>query len=314
MLDLFAATAAFLFLGQAGAAPVAQSDEVVVTGRRVEEAVQAFVSGLSAPSNGEDQLTRWNHRVCPGVVGLRAQQAQAVADRVAIRALEVGLEVDGPGCTANVLILVTSDATSVARMLANENRALMGYYGGDANTRGRAALDDFVQTSRPVRWWHVSQTHTSDGMSIGSSGNAGEPAMVTLPSDAASHINRGTQQFLARAVVIVDAQRVGAVPVGLLGDYVAMVALAQLDPDGQTAEFPTILNLFADRAAGRTAATGLTDWDRAYLAGLYSGPPDQRRRLATERHRAAHARPSDGVSWLKGVDSNVPQIGAMCRR
>ncbi len=273
MLELFAATAALVLMGQA--APAAQSDEVVVTGRRIEEAVQAFVSGLSSPSNGEDQLTRWSQRVCPGVVGLRAAQAQAVADRIAIRALEVSLDVDEPGCTPNILVLVTANADAAARLLADEHRVLMGYYGGDANTRGRAALTDFAETPRPVRWWHVSQTLSEDGMTIGASGNAGEPATVTLPSGAASHVNRGTQQSLARAVIIVDAHRVGAVPVGLLGDYVAMVALAQLDPDAETAEFPTILNLFAEQAAGRTAVTGLTDWDLAYLSGLYSGPPDR---------------------------------------
>lgn len=297
MLDLFAATAALFLMGQAGAGSAAQSEEVVVTGRRIEEAVQAFVSGLSAPSNGEDQLTRWSQRVCPGVVGLRAAQAQAMADRIAIRALEVGLDVDGPGCTANILILVTADADGAARMLANENRVLMGYYGGDANTRGREALAAFVETPRPVRWWHVSQTLTSDGMAIGSSGNAGEPTTVNLPSGASSRINRGTQQSLARAVIIVDAQRVGAVPVGLLGDYLAMVALAQLDPDAETAEFPTILNLFSDRAAGRTAASGLTDWDLSYLGGLYSGPSD---RGGASQQRDIERRMRDQVSTPPG--------------
>ena len=51
-----------------------------------------------------------------------------------------------------------------------------------------------------------------------------------------------------------------------LGDYVAMVAMAQVDPDADTGRFDTILNLFNDPA---TAPTGLTGWDRAYLEGLY---------------------------------------------
>ena len=49
-----------------------------------------------------------------------------------------------------------------------------------------------------------------------------------------------------------------------------MVSLAQLDADGETTDTPTILNLFADRDSGGAMPAGMTQWDEAYLEGLYT--------------------------------------------
>jgi hypothetical protein len=43
------------------------------------------------------------------------------------------------------------------------------------------------------------------------------------------------------------------------------VALAQIDPKADLADFDSILNLFINPAA----YSGLTDWDRSYLQALY---------------------------------------------
>ncbi len=51
-----------------------------------------------------------------------------------------------------------------------------------------------------------------------------------------------------------------------LADYLAFVALAQIDPEADTSAYDSVLNLF-DRD---DPAEGLTGWDRAYLEGLYS--------------------------------------------
>ena len=53
-----------------------------------------------------------------------------------------------------------------------------------------------------------------------------------------------------------------------------MIALAQIDPDADTGQFDTILNLFREP---RLAPEGLTGWDRAYLDGLYAPDSDSNR-------------------------------------
>ncbi len=275
MNSWLAAAAAALWFAQAGA-PVQQEDDVVVEGTRLREAIQSFVGALSVEAGSEDQLARWSNRVCPGVVGLRREQAQAIADRIAIRALGVGLEVGEPGCRPNVLVLVTSVSDALAQEIVSRHGALVARFSDPGvNTRGREALADFANTPRTVRWWHISRTATADGTqsnpvssgSVGGDMTLAQGGATRTPN--ASRINRATRQDLARAIIVVDGPRAGGVSVGVLGDYVAMAALAQLDPDADTSQFPTVLNLFADRATEGGAPTGLTNWDLAYLEGLY---------------------------------------------
>ena len=117
MRILRSAIAALLLCAAAPAAHAQQvnEDEIVVTGRRVQEAIREFVRTLSTPPTGEDQLARWDRRICPGVAGVRARQGQMLIDRLAQRAFEVGLDVGEPGCTPNVLIFVTPEDKAMIR-------------------------------------------------------------------------------------------------------------------------------------------------------------------------------------------------------
>lgn len=94
------------------------------------------------------------------------------------------------------------------------------------------------------------------------------PTLVVIPN--ASNIHPYTRQDLHRAFVIIDAQRVSGVQLNALADYVAMVTLAQVDANADLSQAHTILNLFAGGALNPEAPMSLTDWDRAYLRGLYS--------------------------------------------
>jgi len=75
---------------------------------------------------------------------------------------------------------------------------------------------------------------------------------------------------MAWTIVIVDMSKTEAAPFGALADYISMVSLAQIDPDGDLSGQSTILNLFdAPDMAG-----GLTQWDKDYLAALYTASDD----------------------------------------
>ena len=74
---------------------------------------------------------------------------------------------------------------------------------------------------------------------------------------ANSRIQTATRNDLLRAFIIVDIDEVAGVSFQQLGDYVGMVAMAQIDPDTDTAAYDTVLNLFQP---GR-AVDGITDWD-----------------------------------------------------
>ena len=84
-----------------------------------------------------------------------------------------------------------------------------------------------------------------------------------------SRLQSDTRQDLNRAIIIVDARRVGSVQLAALADYISMVALAQINPNAQVGGYPTIMGLFAARPANESAPTAMTEWDLGFLDGLY---------------------------------------------
>jgi len=265
----------------------------VITVRSDPAAVRQFVSSVAQAPQSAGLLARWNQEFCPGVAGATPDVAQAIIDRMARRANAVGLHPGAPGCHANVMIIVSNDSDRVAHDIDQRRHAsLIAPNGIDAKTLGEQALTDFVNTPRPIRWWHVAQVVTADGQVLGddqasSSGDARstfemsqEASMGGGPGsgDAISGVRQtrsdgtrlrsATRQDLNYVLVIVDTRRLGGASVGAVADYVAFVSLAQINPAPVTTTFPTILNLFNDENAANRP-TGLTQWDLAYLDGLY---------------------------------------------
>jgi hypothetical protein len=246
------------------------SDDVVVTADRLQEVVREFVGEVAVAPGGERQMARWDRKICPLVAGLPARQMQYMADRISQRANEVGLIPEGAGCKANILIFVTPDASRFAEGIVTEYRELVAYYSTSGiNTLGRGPLEDFTTTTAPVRWWHVNQTVSADGQQLGD--DTGSGGMRTLRSgQPPGRLRRSTRQDFLRVLIVVDARQAAGLQFQALSDYVAMVSLAQLDPAGETTNIPSILNLFAEQQAGRTPPAAMTEWDEAYLNGLYN--------------------------------------------
>lgn len=254
--------------GPALAQQAQQEEDIVVVGERLQEMIRSFVGEVAEAPGGEQQMARWDGRICPLVAGLPNRQMQYVADRIAQRAHQVDIETEGPGCKANILIFVTPDASRLATGIVDEYRTLVGYYSTNGiSTMGRGPLDDFSTSTAPVRWWHVNQTVSSDGLELGGDGLG---TQVIRSGQPPGRLRRPTRQDFLRVIVIVDARQASGLQFQALADYLAMVSLAQLDPAGETTGTPTILNLFADRDAGRPPPATMTEWDEAYLEGLYT--------------------------------------------
>jgi hypothetical protein len=237
-------------------------EDVVVEGRVLEEMVREFVGEVGAPA-GRRGLARWHDRLCVGVVNVRSDLGQAVADRVSQVALDLGVDIGEPGCKANVFIVFTADGAALADAMVEESRRAfrIGVGGMD---RGSGALEEFRTEERPVRWWHVSLPVNAD---------TGQRA-IRLPGDeapprinvfAASRMSTQIRDDLKKTMIIVDVDRLGEVNLAQLADYLAFVALVQVEPDAETAAWDTILNLFDDPAG----VDGLTEWDVSYLTSLY---------------------------------------------
>lgn len=240
---------------------VAQLGDVVVEGRRLRSVVQNFVGEVAAPATGDRGPARWNGPVCIGVVNLRAEVAQYIVDRASDVARELGLEAGEPGCAANVLIIAAADGQAVADGIVEERRRAF-VPGGSGMTRSLSALEDFRTSDAPVRWWHVSAPVDSESGELATRLPGRDAPQIAV--SRASRIRTDIRDDLFKAIIVVDIGKVDSISLPQLADYCTLIALAQVDPKADVASFETILNVFID-----PAVTGLTSWDRDYLAALY---------------------------------------------
>jgi hypothetical protein len=269
--------------------------EIIVTAPQAsgQNLVRGFVRALTVPGRYA-ALPRWTGELCPGVVGLDAAHARALNDRVARVALDLGIRVGPPGCNADVIVYFTQDAAATVAALSGRNGPI------STRTGSREAVRDFIEQPRPVRWWYVS-TRSADGFLVErnnetSSINTGRPDISDPTGSAegalrerdlnsnvpesfangvrvrgASRLRANTVENLARVLIIVDAPRAN-VRFSSLADYIAMISLAEINPNAEVSAVPSILNLFSDAGAGQPDS--LTEWDLSYLHGLYRSPED----------------------------------------
>jgi hypothetical protein len=245
--------------------------EVTVEGRRLDSMIETFVNEVAAP-NRRRGIARWDHSVCVGTANLRPDVAQGLIDRVSIIAEGVGLRTGEPGCAANIVVIATDQPNLLAQEMVRQNHRVLRV-GGSGMDRGGAALNRFVETTAPVRWWQVSFPIDTDSGQIatripGECANACASAFDYAPVIVVHSVSRMSSQIvdnLVRSFVILDVNQVDKVSGQQLADYVAMVSLAQIDPDADTSGYTSILNVFDDPEA----TPGLAQWDLAYLEGLY---------------------------------------------
>lgn len=295
-LALYCAASSVAFAQVAPAATPPDGDntveEVVVEATQPTPAEQRklesdFAREQSAPTR-RSRLARWSGRVCPGVVGLSQAPAAYLAERVSEEARKVGLDVGSPGCSPDILILVTSRATKTAydfrakhpAYFAQRNQGAMLAAGG-----GGQRLQSFLTSSKPVRWWHVARLTGADGQPLSFVQLDAQDPTSLVPAvlgTGASRLRSFVREDLTRAVIVVDTTQLAGVTHEQLASYVAMVSLAQLDPEAAPATLPSILSLFRNRDEGWPFPEALTAYDKAYLRGLYQAS-DSARTLHVQR-------------------------------
>jgi len=274
---------------RAGATPETQETEVadvVVVGELESRLTRRYVETIGARA-GNRQLATWRGKLCVSVANLPGHVAQYMIDRVSELAMEVGVEPGEPGCTANVLIVATNDGAGVAGALVAEHRAAFRP-GAAGTTQPLSALEDFRTSTRPVRWWHVSVPVDSETGAIATRLPGEEAPMINV--SRASRLRSDIRDDLNKAIIVIDVNQLGGTTFDQLTDYVALVALAQIDARADTSGLPTILNLFDDPQG----SPGLSDWDRAYLHALYGAEPG---------HTSANAQTGELARLMSRVQS-----------
>lgn len=273
-------------------------EDVVVEGRRLNDQVQSFVREVGQPSNGRG-LARWRNGLCAGVANLQTDAAQHLVDRVSDVARNLGLRAGAPGCAPNVLVIVTPNAQAFTPQFVALRPSLFRV-GGPGMDTGSSGLRAFENSDAAVRWWHVSVPVDQTGeiavripgycSGICVSRDGSPMAMAPQIKTFASRLLSATEDDIQRVFIIVDADKISGVNLDQLGDYVAMIALAQINPEADTTGYSSVLNLFNDPEH----SPGLTNWDKTYLEGLYGAvrtrqnPNTARGEIASSIIRAHH--------------------------
>jgi len=277
----------FPFLAAALAAPLAAqsapppagtssgNEAIVVTGERNErQAVSDFVHALT-PTLWQGQISRFEHSVCPGVVGLAPAQAAAVEQRMRLVAKAAGVIVDGPKCGANVILIVTSDKTAFMEELRHHH----GEYFGDMT---RERIHDLEREPGPAAAWQLR------GPPINAAGqdlyeDPGTGQYVNRTIEGSSRLTEAVRPQFDAAVVVVERKALPGLTVTQLADYAAIRALTGADPARLgNSDAPTILHVLEVPDGGETPIT-MTSWDLAFLKGFY----DVRRNMHAGAQRSA---------------------------
>jgi hypothetical protein len=188
-------------------------------------------------------------------------------------AASVGAPLAPQHCKPNLYVVVTSEPDALLK--AWNKRDVNLFESGDDH--GGAEIHRFLRAKLPIRAWYNIEIYTGDGTPLVESGGVGSG----LDSASAGALNglrmnsraiAGRIRFndvrnLSSAIVLVDATRAKGVSFGQLVAYVSMIALAEIKIDAGVSETPSILQLFSELA--KPAPAGLTDWDEAFLKGLY---------------------------------------------
>ncbi len=223
-----------------------------------------FINELSDPVGSGFGLARMESSVCFRVHNAPADMSDYLQQRMAKTAAVTGLAVQQPGCVPNVDVVFTDDAKASARYFIREKNQLLRPFGNVAGTtQGAQALHDFARLDAPVRWWQTTvQVDWNGDVAM----NLPQGNSLVPVAGGTSHLAQGIRDRLLGSLILVEIGKLGDTSWDQLADYLAMVALVQVNPQARLAGYDSILKLFDFGAAPQS----LTAWDTAYLSSLYS--------------------------------------------
>ena len=269
-------------LAHAGPAAAPPSDqtakplpEVTVEADRIalERRLFTFVTEITRSATREESLRVWRTPICPLVAGMPRAQAEFVLLRISQAAQAAGAPLAGETCRPNLYVVFTREPDALIKTWrARSSATFGGVYGTPA------AVDRFVSRKQPVRVWYNREFGSAAGAPLSSDtsmegiGLNGAAGTVVNHFVEDSRLVHNEVVLFSSVIVVVDGNRVVGLQFGQLADYVAMAALTEIDLDAPLGSAPTILRLFAARAAGEAPPAGLTSWDASFLQALYATP------------------------------------------
>jgi len=263
------------------------AESVTVTGTKSRHMIESFVASFVAPTHMTGKIARWESGICPVTVGQRPAAAQYVTQRLKDVAVTVEAPVNSrEGCTPNIEIVFT---TTPQELLDNVRQHDADYLGYAASSAEREKL---AIVTRPIQAWYTTQTKDLRGTGSIDTGRSrgagasmsnfsyvpcsgcrgGNPAPIELgdakfASVSGNRISDGMRSVLYHVLIVVDPRKLPDYEIGALADYIALLALTQLNSLDTCQQLPSIVNILAPGCERRP--NSITEDDLAYLRGLY---------------------------------------------
>jgi hypothetical protein len=273
----------------------AQNDTIVVVGedeKQRRRELKDFVRELGV-ANGERTAARWVDPVCPIATGLAPAHAAIVEARVRTIAGAAGARIGKTHCKPNIVVAFAGDGGALARAIRSRAPARLS----EVPVTDRLSL---FEGSAPIRWWYSTEARDSSGIAVSSilppwtAGNSEAGGSVLPMNEDSTVLNQynpslvstRTMRALRAATVLVDANLAEGQTLRSIADYVALVALAEIQLDARPAN--SILGLFSSPDAPKR----MSPRDEAFLNALYRLPLDRRARQQRARLVSDMAKPS----------------------
>lgn len=237
----------------------------------VERRAHAFVRALTHSERfyGES-LALWRAPLCFAVAGLPKTQGEFILARLSDIAASAGARLDKQNCTPNYIVLLTPTPNRLLESLSARTPRLFG-----SGQPGQIRRFLNPSKSRAVRVWHNASAVDKNGEPLRGLGAAcgGLPVswmsndVPTNCEQVGSHLTYDSLIAFFSVIIVVDTTLTKDATFEQLAGYVAMIGLADIDPDDNFGDAPSILRLFASPM--EVAPAGLTSWDRTFLHALY---------------------------------------------
>jgi hypothetical protein len=270
----------------------APTENVTVTGTKARQVLEKFVESFTAPTQLTGKIGRWEDGVCPLTVGLRPEFTNFVTKRVRDVAALAAAPVNGDAsCRPNIEIIFTTTPQRLLDGILKDHPVYLGYH------ENSAQAEQLAKVTHPIQAWYMTGTKdlhgeiVIDGKPVGLGVRMGGPGKAPsfLPNAhvaviSGSRLGDGLRGTFYRVTIVADPDRLVDYEIGSLADYIAMLALTQLNSLDTCQQLPSIVNMLASGCDRK--ANALTDNDLGYLRGLYKMSPD--RTLRTEQDEIAY--------------------------
>jgi hypothetical protein len=267
-------------------------------------AASSFVQSAASSTHISGKIARWEVPICPYAVGMPADVIARVLQKVKGVATQAGAPVSSkPDCKPNIVVAFTSTPQSLLDNIRKDHTEWLGFHTGPGE------LDRLATVTHPIQAWYSTATvdlqgrHQNDAPRSGNGRGLEISAPCILIGGGGKTPGNGSQgngyrdpnfmctMWLPDAIKTnVDASRLAnglratfdhvtivanplAIPAGLsaIEDYIAIMALAQINSLDKCRTLPSITNLLA--AGCVLDAQAITANDLAYLKALYAADP-----------------------------------------